>query len=406
MSALLENYARAPVTFVRGEGCELYDDAGRAYLDCIGGIAVCALGHAHPAIADAVAEQARTLVHVSNLYHHEPAGTLARELTARGGFARAFFCNSGTEANEAAIKLARKRAFRRGESARTTILACTGSFHGRTYGALAATANDAYKQGFGPMPDGFAFVPFNDVAALEAAIDERTAAFVVEPVQGESGVHPAERAFLQRAREVCDERGALLIFDEIQCGMGRLGPLFAFEAFGVRPDAVTMAKALANGLPIGAVLVAAHAADALQPGDHGSTFGGSPIPAAAALAHLRVRDTLGLEEHTARMGAYLARRLQTIAEAHPHLTAAPRAMGLLAALPLREPLAAAACAAALREHGVLVGTAGGNALRFAPPLVIDEAQIDRAIDALAAVLALRQAQGDTEGLRVTQGGSG
>ncbi|MDE2480559.1 MAG: acetylornithine/succinylornithine family transaminase [bacterium] len=384
MSALLGNYARAPVTFVRGEGCYLYDDAGNAYLDCIGGIAVCALGHAHPAIADAVAAQARTLVHVSNLYHHEPAGTLARELTTRGGFASAFFCNSGAEANEAAIKLARKHAFRRGEPERTTILACTGSFHGRTYGALAATANDAYKVGFGPMLDGFAFTPFNDVAALEAAIDERTAAFIVEPVQGESGVHVAEQAFLERARALCDERGALLIFDEIQCGMGRLGPLFAFESFGVRPDIVTMAKALANGLPIGAVLIAEHAAAALQPGDHGSTFGGSPIPAAAALAHLRVRDELDLAEHVEHIGNRFGAMLAEIADAHPDSYATPRGRGLLWALPVREPRIASQVAADLRERGLLVGTGGGNTLRFAPPLVIGDEEIARVREKLRA----------------------
>ncbi len=384
VSALLANYARAEVTFVRGAGCLLYDDTGRAYLDAIGGIAVCALGHAHPAIADAVAEQARTLVHASNLYHHEPAGTLARELTTRGGFARAFFCNSGTEANEAAIKLARKQAFRRGETARTRIVACTGSFHGRTLGALAATANEAYKQGFGPMPDGFAFMPFNDVAALDAAIDERTAALIVEPVQGESGVHVASRAFLQRAREVCDTRGALLIFDEIQCGMGRLGPLFAFEAFGVRPDVVTMAKALANGLPIGAMLVGERAADALQPGDHGSTFGGSPIPAAAALAHLRVRDARALEAQVARMGARFGAMLAEVAEVRRERYASPRGMGLLWGLPVQAPYEASAEVAALRERGVLVGSAGGNTLRFAPPLIIGDEEIATIRSALTA----------------------
>ncbi|HEX8807000.1 MAG TPA: acetylornithine/succinylornithine family transaminase, partial [Candidatus Aquilonibacter sp.] len=282
--ALLGNYNRAPITIVRGEGCYLYDDRGRRYLDFIAGIAVCALGHCHPWITEAVSEQARTLVHASNLYYHEPAGTLARELVTRSGLAKAFFCNSGTEANEAAIKLARKRAFRKGEKERIGILACTGSFHGRTYGALAATANESYQEGFGPMLEGFSFTPFNDVAALEKNITDKTAAFIVEPVQGESGVYPATSEFLSAARRLCDERGALLIFDEIQCGMGRLGPLFAFQRFDVMPDVVTMAKALANGLPIGAMLVAEKAIDALRPGDHGSTFGGSPVPCAAGLA--------------------------------------------------------------------------------------------------------------------------
>lgn len=384
---LLGNYARAPVTFVRGEGCTLVDDTGRSYVDAIGGIAVCALGHAHPAIAEAVAQQARTLVHVSNLYHHEPSGTLARELCARSGFAAAFFCNSGAEANEAAIKLARKHAYRRGEPERTTILACTGSFHGRTLGALAATANDAYKIGFGPMPSDFAFTPFNDVAALERALDTRVAAFIVEPVQGESGVHPAEHAFLEAARRLCDERGALLIFDEIQCGMGRLGPLFAFEHFGVTPDVVTLAKALANGLPIGAMLVCEKAAGGLQPGDHGSTFGGSPIPAAAALAHLRVRDELQLSARVRDASAHLFGGLSAIAASFPHCAGAPRGIGLLAGLPLRDPLVAGEVVAALRERGVLAGTAGGNTLRLAPPLIVSDGETDAVLYAIRDVFS-------------------
>ncbi len=381
--ALLATYNRAPVTFVRGEGCELIDAQGQRYLDFIAGIAVCALGHAHPAIAHAVAEQANTLVHTSNLYHHEPSGTLARALVERSGLARAFFCNSGTEANEAAIKLARKLAYRNGEPERTTILSCTGSFHGRTLGALAATANDAYKVGFGPMPGGFAFTPFNDIAALERNLDESVAAFIVEPVQGESGVHPADPEFLRAARRLCDERGALLIFDEIQCGMGRLGPLFAFESFDVVPDVVTMAKALANGLPIGAMLVAERAANGLQPGDHGSTFGGSPVSAAAAIAHLRERDRLGLAEHVRAVGTAFMERLQELANAYPSLFGAPRGMGLLLGLPVREPHEAGSLVAALRERGVLAGTAGGNTLRFAPPLIATRAHVDRALAALS-----------------------
>src|SRR5579872_1176811 len=383
--ALLSTYARAPITFVRGEGCELIDDRGVRYLDFIAGIAVCALGHAHPAIADAIAHQARTLVHTSNLYFHEPSGELARELIRRSGLGAAFFCNSGTEANEAAIKLARKRAHRRGETERKTILACEGSFHGRTLGALAATANPAYKEGFEPLPRGFAFTPFNDVAALEKALDETVAAFIVEPVQGESGVHPAETSFLGAARRLCDERGALLIFDEIQCGMGRLGTLFAFERYGVVPDVVTMAKALANGVPIGAMLVASHASAALQPGDHGSTFGGSPIAAAAALAHLRARDELDLDAHVGETGAYFFDRLSAFAAMRSDVFAAPRGAGLLLGIPVLEPHSAPAFVATLRERRVLVGTAGGNTIRFAPSLVVTKDHVDRVISELAAV---------------------
>jgi len=380
----LATYDRAPVTMVAGEGCELIDDRGRRYLDALGGIAVCALGHAHPSIADAVARQARTLVHASNLYDHEPSATLARELVRRSGMQAVFFCNSGTEANEAAIKLARKSAYRRGEPRRSTVLACTGSFHGRTLGALAATANAQYKEGFGPLPDGFAFVGFNDTAALEAAVDERVAAVIVEPVQGESGVHVADGAFLEAARRICDERGALLIFDEIQCGAGRLGPFFAFEAFGVVPDVVTMAKALANGLPIGAVLAGERAARGFAPGDHGSTFGGSPIPCAAALAHLRVRDELDLAAGVSARSARLFAGLRELAGRFPELLGEPRGRGLLAGVPVREPYRAADVQRAARDHGLVVGTAAGNALRLAPPLVISD-------DGVNALLARLQA---------------
>ncbi len=387
-SHLLQNYARAPIAIVRGEGCELIDSNGTRYLDMVAGIAVCALGHAHPAITEAVAKQAGLLVQASNLFYHEPCGTLANELSARSGFERVFFCNSGAEANEAAIKLARKLAFRKGETSRTTILACTGSFHGRTMGALAATENPHYHEGFEPLPGGFAFTPFNDVAALESAIDENTAAFIVEPVQGESGIKPASREFLEAARRLCTERGALLIFDEIQCGMGRMGTLFAFQSFGVRPDAVTMAKALANGLPIGAVLIDAGASKALQPGDHGTTFGGSPVPSAAALAHLRVRDASDFDTHVLSMGAVLLGGLSRIADRYPTVFDAPRGIGLMLGLPVRAPHAAKAFVDRAREsHRLLLNAAGENTLRFVPPLVIDEKTLLVAIERLEATIA-------------------
>lgn len=388
MSHLLQNYNRAPVTFVSGSGCTLTDANGKTYLDCIAGIACCALGHAHPAIADAVSAQARKLVHASNLFGHEPAGALADELARRTGMDRVFFCNSGTEANEAAIKLARKHAWRRGERERVTILTCSGSFHGRTYGALAATANAAYQEGFGPMPGGFAQTPFNDVEALERAIDEKTAAFIVEPIQGESGVNAATAEFLQAARRLCDARGALLIFDEIQCGSGRLGTFTAFARFGVKPDVLTMAKALANGLPIGAMLCSEAAADGLQPGDHGSTFGGSPVPAAAAMAHLRVRDESDLEAHVLVREEQLFAGLRAVAQKHPDVYGEPRGMGLLAALPVKAPREAKALLEKARERGVLFGAAGGNVVRIAPPLVITAGEIDRALEVLDEIAGM------------------
>jgi len=367
---LLQNYRRAPVNIVRGEGCELIDDNGARYLDFVAGIAVCALGHAHPEITKAIAAQAATLVQASNLYHHEPAGALANELARRSGLGRVFFCNSGSEANEAAIKLARKLAFRKGELGRVNILACNGSFHGRTMGALAATDNPKYHEGFEPLPLGFSFTPFNDVDALESAIDETTAAFIVEPVQGESGITPADPAFLVAARRLTRERGALLIFDEIQCGMGRLGPLFAFESFGVKPDVVTVAKALANGLPIGAVLIDETCASGLQPGDHGSTFGGSPVPCAAALAHLRVHSSIGLEAHVAEVSLLLLEGLRQLERDFPAVYGPPRGRGLMLGLPVLEPFAAADIVKAAMAQRLFVNAAGANTLRFVPPLIL------------------------------------
>jgi predicted acetylornithine/succinylornithine family transaminase len=383
---LLANYARAPIEIVRGEGCELIDADGNRYLDMVAGIAVCALGHARPEITAAIAAQAGTLVQASNLFYHEPSGTLANELARRSGLERIFFCNSGAEANEAAIKLARKLAYRKGETERVTILSCEGGFHGRTFGALAATSNPHYKEGFEPLPGGFKYTPFNDVAALEHAIDGTVAAFLVEPVQGETGVKPATPEFLAAARRLCDEHGALLIFDEIQCGMGRLGTLFAFQTFGVRPDVVTIAKSLANGLPIGAVLIDAAASGALRPGDHGSTFGGSPVPCAAALAHLRVRDALDLDAHVRSTGTAFRAGLQRLHERHPAMFGAPRGIGLMLGLPVREPYEAKAIVDRARvTRNLLLNAAGENTLRFVPPLVIDDSQVADALARLGSV---------------------
>jgi acetylornithine/N-succinyldiaminopimelate aminotransferase len=389
---LMQNYGRLEMNVVRGEGCWLFDESGNRYLDLVAGIAVCALGHAHPRIARAIAEQAATLVHVSNLVHHEPAGTLADRLAELSGFDAVFFCNSGAEANEAAIKLARKHAWRRGEKNRNVVLAAKGSFHGRTLGALAATDNAAYHEGFEPLPLGFQHVAYNDVAALDAAITDTTACFLVEPVQGESGVVPATREYLEAARRLCDERGALLIFDEVQCGMGRLGTLFAFQRFGVEPDAFTLAKSLANGLPIGALVVRGEAAASLQPGDHGTTFGGSPVPAAAALEHLAIRDVLDLDAHVETVGALLRNELAAIAGELPAVFEQPRGIRLMLGLPVREPHAAKDFVAAGLDHGVFLNAAGRNTLRFVPPLIISADEVRDAAQRLRATIAavLRQ----------------
>jgi acetylornithine/N-succinyldiaminopimelate aminotransferase len=384
---VMKNYGRLEINIVRGAGCWLYDESGNAYLDLVAGIAVCALGHAHPRIARAVAEQAATLVHVSNLVHYEPTGTLADRLAELSGFDAVFFCNSGAEANEAAIKLARKHAFRKGEPHRNVILAAKGAFHGRTMGALAATDNPAYHEGFEPLPRGFRHVAFNDVAALDAAIGEHTAAFLVEPVQGESGVVPATQAYLEAARRLCDERGALLIFDEIQCGMGRIGKLFAHQHFGVTPDAFTLAKSLANGLPIGALLVRGEAAEALRPGDHGTTFGGSPVPAAAALEHLKIRDVIDFDEHVNVHGALLRAELAAIATELDAVFEQPRGIGLMLGLPVRAPYKAGDFVAPGLDHGLLINAAGRNTLRFVPPLIITADEIREAAQRLRATIA-------------------
>jgi acetylornithine/N-succinyldiaminopimelate aminotransferase len=256
-------------------------------------------------------------------------------------------------------------------------------------GALAATANAAYREGFDPLPGGFTFTPFNDIDALQSAIDDSVAAFIVEPVQGESGVHVADRAYLERARRLCDERGALLLFDEVQCGMGRIGPTFAFQYFGVVPDAVTIAKALANGLPIGAVLAGERAASGFAPGDHGSTFGGSPIPCAAALAHLRVRDELALENVVGERSHQLQAGLQNMDRANTWLLGEVRGIGLLLAVDVREPFLASDVATRARELGLLIGTAGGNTIRLSPPLIVSQTQIERALATLdKAIISL------------------
>jgi len=382
----MANYGRAEINIVRGEGVYLFDESGNRYIDLVAGIAVCALGHAHPRITRAIADQAATLVHCSNLYHHEPAGTLADRLAELTGFDAVFFCNSGTEANEAAIKLARKHAFRKGEKERTTILAANGSFHGRTFGALAATDNPAYKEGFEPLPGGFAFTPFNDIDALSNAIDDRTAAFIVEPVQGESGVLPATAEFLAAARDFCTQRGALLIFDEVQTGMGRLGRLLASQLYDVQPDAFTLAKSLGNGLPIGALVVRGDAASSLKPGDHGSTFGGSPVPAAAALEHLAIRDVLDLDAHVETVGALLRAELTSIAQRWPAAFEPPRGHGLMLGLPVREPRKAADFVTRALDFGLIINAAGRNTLRFVPPLIITPDEIRDGMERLRTTI--------------------
>ena len=373
-------YARQPLVITRGEGCWVWDDAGNRYLDLVAGIAVNVLGHAHPAVADALAAQARTLLTTSNLYYTLPQLELAEALLARSPFDRAFFTNSGTEANEAAIKLARRRGHERGAF---EIVSLVGSFHGRTFGSLAATGQPKYRAPFAPLPEGFLHVPMNDVAALRAAVSDRTAAILLEPIQGESGIHPLTDEFLVAAREAADAHDSLLILDEIQTGIGRTGTFFAFEATSIVPDVVTLAKGLGGGVPIGAMLVR-ETASAFQAGDHGTTLGGNPLTAAAALATLRILDEQDVMGNARTMGSRMSDALgELVAEG---LATQVRGRGLMIGLETAAPVAREAVTRARDDHGLLVNATGETTLRIVPPLIITAAEVDEAVRRLHGAL--------------------
>jgi acetylornithine aminotransferase/acetylornithine/N-succinyldiaminopimelate aminotransferase len=378
---LMTNYARAPLCLVRGEGARVWDTDGKEYLDFVGGIAVDALGHSHPKIVGAIREQATALLHVSNLYQIPSQIHLAKLLVEHSFADRAFFCNSGTEANEAAIKLARKHATDTGSSDRTDIITMRGAFHGRTMGALSATPNEKYQHGFHPLLPGFKYVPFGDLTAVERAMDGRTAAILVEPIQGEGGVNVAPDGYLAGLRRLCDHHGALLIFDEVQTGMGRTGRLWAHEHWGVAPDVMTLAKALASGIPIGAMVAKEFCARAIVPGSHGTTFGGNPFATTVGIATFTTMLEEKLPERAGRLGGYLMDRLRSIG-----LPAVKevRGKGLLVGVDLDRP--ANAVVTACREQGLLVLTAGDAIVRMTPPLVVEEADVDRAVEIVRTVL--------------------
>ena len=380
--ALMGNYGTPPVVLARGSGATVWDVDGKQYVDLLGGIAVNLLGHAHPAVVEAVTRQISTLGHTSNLAAHQPGIELAERLKAlvgAGPDSRVLFTNSGAEANEAALKLSRR--LRPGGG----WVACEGAFHGRTMGALAVTGSPAKRAPFEPLPGPVAFVPYGDAAALRAAVSERTASVVLEPVMGEAGVVVPPAGFLEAARQACDASGALLHLDEVQGGVGRVGAWLtsAVTAPDVVPDVVTMAKALGGGLPIGAVVANGRAARALGKGDHGTTFGGSPVACAAALAVLRTVEQEGLLEASAALGAHLRAGLEALQ--HP-LVQEVRGLGLWVGIVLAEPVAAAVEAAA-RDAGHLVNAAAPDVLRLAPPLVVSRAQLDAFLAALPGVLS-------------------
>jgi acetylornithine aminotransferase/acetylornithine/N-succinyldiaminopimelate aminotransferase len=378
-------YARYPAAMIRGEGCRLWDADGHEYLDFLSGIAVCALGHCHPAVTAAICRQAGELVHVSNLYYTEPQTQLA-ELLVDNSFAdKVFLANSGAEANEAAIKLARIYA---GEG-RYQIISLAGSFHGRTLATVAATGQTKFHKGFEPLPDGFVHAPFGDLAALEELIGDRTCAILCEPLQGEGGVRPLEIAYLQGIRELCNRHGLLLIFDEVQTGIGRTGTLFAYQQLGLQPDIMTVAKALGNGLPIGAMLTTDSIAAAFVPGTHASTFGGNPVAAAAAVASLQTILGDGFLPAVQRRGQYFQQQLQILTERYPDLVDGVRGMGLILGLVLTEKGVAfgSEIVSKMFARGFLCNFAGNAALRFVPPLIVSEDEIDCFVTTLADLMA-------------------
>ena len=381
----LPTYARKPVLFVRGQGMRLYDDAGREYLDFVAGIGAVNLGHAHPAVARAVCEQMSRLVQVSNLYHVEHRAALAERLSelADGGW-KAFLCNSGTEAIEGAIKLARRWGKDRRGPECYEVVSAERSFHGRTLGSLAATGQASKQEAFEPLPAGFTHIPLNDIEALEAAVTERTCAVLLEPVQGEGGVYPCDEEYLAAARRLCDERDVLLVLDEVQTGFFRTGPAFAWQGYGVRPDVITLAKSLANGLPAGALLASGTAAEAFTPGDHGSTFGGGPVICAAALATIDALQEEGLGENAERAGGQLSTTLEELAQGTGRIREV-RGRGLMLAAELVDPVAQNVAARCL-ERGVVLNAIGDHTLRLLPPLVCSIREIVILRDTLRAVL--------------------
>ncbi len=376
---IAHTYKRIPLVLTRGRGATLWDETGGRYTDFVAGIAVCNLGHAHPRLARALAEQAEVLWHVSNLYYTRPQVELAAWLVEHSFADRVFFCNSGAEANEAAIKLARKHFKDKGQPGRYRIVSMELSFHGRTMATLSATGQEKVRLGYDPLLEGFDFVPFNDAAALGRAIGPETAAVMLEPVQGEGGVRRPDPDYLARVRELCNETGTLLIFDEIQTGMGRTGTLFAYEQFGVEPDIMTLAKALANGLPMGAMLAREPVAAAFGPGAHASTFGGTPIVSAAALEVCRILGEGEVLAHARAAAGHFRARLEELRAKH-RLIEEVRGLGLLLGLKLAvdgEPFVHGC-----REAGFLINCVQGNVLRFVPPLIISFEEIDALVACL------------------------
>lgn len=384
---LLQTYHRYPVAFARGKGVFLYDLEGRRYLDLVAGLGVNALGHAHPRIVKTLREQAAKLIHVSNLYYHEYQGRLAEKLCGLSGLERVFFSNSGTEAMEGAIKLARLAGHRTGGEAKCRLVALDGSYHGRTFGAMSLTGQDKYRKGFEPMLEDVKFVPRNDIPALDTAVDDNTSAIVLEPIFGEGGIHECSAEFLRACRSAADRHHAALIFDEIQCGLGRTGTIFAFQSFGVTPDIVAIAKPIAAGLPLGAFLAREEFASAISVGQHGTTFGGGPLACRVALEYLAILEDEKLLENVSRVGTYLQQQLKEVAERY---TAAKevRGRGLIQGLQLDLP--ARPIVEQALAQGVLFNSTQDTVLRFLPPFLLEEKHVDKGIRVLKKLLGKKR----------------
>jgi acetylornithine/N-succinyldiaminopimelate aminotransferase len=383
---IAKTYKRFPIVITKGKGCSLWDTEGKKYIDFVSGIAVCNLGHAHPKVSEALSKQADILLHVSNLYYTEPQIELACRLTENSFADRVFFCNSGAEANEAAIKLARKYFKDKGEKERYRIVTMEKSFHGRTMATLSATGQEKIRKGFEPILEGFDHIPFNDIDALQKSIGPSTCAVLLEPIQGEGGVRCPDPDYLKAVRRLCDETEVLLIFDEIQTGMGRTGKFFAYEHFGIEPDIMTLAKALANGLPIGAMLAREEVAEVFGPGSHASTFGGTPIVTAASVQVVKVLLEENIIDHCARMGAYFKERLSGLKAKHESIVDV-RGMGLLLGMKLE--MEGDTIVKSCMEKGFLINCIQGNILRFIPPLIIEKEEIDALVACLDEIFLNR-----------------
>jgi len=383
---LMNTYSRVPLSIVRGRGCKVYDSEGREYLDCVAGIAVNVLGHGHPDLMAAIGQQARHLIHTSNLYYSEPQVLLAEMLVQHSFAQKVFFCNSGAEANEAAIKLARRYSTQKFGADRYEIVTMRNSFHGRTMATLTATGQAKIQHGYAPLLPGFKYATFNDVPSLEAQINEKTAAVLLEPIQGEGGVVVANQAYLQHLRKLCTDRHILLIFDEVQTGIGRTGTLFAYEQFGIQPDMMTLAKGLGGGVPIGACLATDEVASAFEPGSHASTFGGNPLACAAALAVLRVLLEGGELEKSRSVGSHLAKGLQELQGRIP-LIQEVRGLGLLLGVELS--IDGKAIVQDCLARRIIINCTMDRVLRLVPPLIITQAEIDQVLKVLSEVLNKR-----------------